>query len=82
MPDDELAARQQPTEGEGELFSVEVRRSITVSVQVRAASGEAAAEIVNRSGYELPPRDEWSGEKDWQYTVIDASGDVVYEQYR
>lgn len=77
MPDN-----QQAAEGEGELFTVEIRRSITVSVQVRAADGEAAAEIVNKRGYELPPRDEWAGQKDWQYTVTDATGGVVHEQDR
>ena len=55
-------------------FDVEVTRSITATVRVEAATGEDAWSKVNRRDYQLPPRDEWAGSKDWQFVVYDQAG--------
>ena len=55
-------------------YQVEVTRSISVTVTVSADSAEAALEQVSRRDFPLPPRDEWDGHKDWEYTVYDADG--------
>jgi hypothetical protein len=58
-------------------YTVEVTRSITASVEVEAASPEAAIETANRQDFELPPRDEWSGAKDWEYAVFGPDGNEL-----
>jgi hypothetical protein len=61
-------------------FSVEVRRSIVTTVDVEADTPEAAIDKVDRHDFELPPRDEWSGVKDWSYLVMDEDGNEVLER--
>jgi hypothetical protein len=52
-------------------FSVEVTRSITCTVDVEADNPEAAWAMVNRRDFDLPPRDQWQGSKDWEFAVYD-----------
>jgi hypothetical protein len=59
---------------EAQAFDVEVTRSITTTVRVEAGSPEAAWSTVNRACYELPPRDQWTGSKDWEFVVYDQAG--------
>jgi hypothetical protein len=58
-------------------YDVEVTRSITASVTVEADSPEAAYEMVSRRDFELPPRDEWQGHKDWEFAVYDQDGNEL-----
>ena len=62
-----------------QTFSVEVQRTISVEVAVQADSAEEAAQYVNRQSFELPPRDQWNGHKDWCYYVRDSAGELVHE---
>jgi hypothetical protein len=55
-------------------YDVEVTRSITTTVTVEADSPRGAYAKVNRRDFELPPRDEWQGSKDWEFTVYDDAG--------
>jgi hypothetical protein len=55
-------------------YDVEVTRSITCTVTVEAETPEAAHAMVNRRDFELPPRDEWQGHKDWEFVVYDQDG--------
>lgn len=55
-------------------YTVYATHSITATVEVEAASPEAAAEMVNRRDFKLPPRDEWAGSKDWEYAVFSPDG--------
>ena len=55
-------------------FEVEVTRSITATVGVQALSAQAAWSKVTDRDYPLPPRDEWTGSKDWQIVVYDPAG--------
>lgn len=61
------------------LFTVTVRRSIEVDVQVEAASAEEAAELVTDASYPLPDRADWSGIKDWWFRVYDRNGELLHE---
>jgi hypothetical protein len=86
----EWAGRQTPQEtlrllgldGDASLpaWEVEASRTISTMVTVHAATAEAAAELVNRRDFPLPPRDEWSGHKDWVLRVYDPDGNEVHEQ--
>lgn len=60
-------------------YQVVVRRSIECTVPIIAHSSDQAAEIVSKASFELPPRDEWEGIKDWFYAVYDDSGDLILE---
>ena len=55
-------------------YEIEVTRSITATVKVEADSPRDAHAKVNRRDFELPPRDEWQGSKDWEYAVYDQDG--------
>jgi hypothetical protein len=61
-------------------WDVEVARTISTTVRVHAATAEDAAALVNRHDFPLPPRDEWTGHKDWRFRVYDKTGAEVYEQ--
>lgn len=67
---------------EEQVFQVELSRTISTTVTVRAASAEAALDIVDSRDFPLPSRDEWDGHKDWRYVVYDADGDEVGERDR
>ena len=56
------------------IYEVEVTRSITSTVTVEADTPEAAHKMVNRRDFELPPRGEWQGSKDWVFVVYDQEG--------
>lgn len=58
-------------------FTVEVVHSIRVDVTVRARNAREVIEKVDRKDFELPPRDEWTGDDDWVYTVSDDTGKPV-----
>jgi hypothetical protein len=60
-------------------WEVEVLRTISTTVAVHATTAQAAAELVDRRDFPLPPRDEWSGHKDWTVRVYDQEGEEVYE---
>ncbi len=62
-------------------FQVEVSRTIVVTVPVEAASPQAAVALVDDWHFTLPPRDSWSGQKDWRYVVYgdDGSGEPLLE---
>jgi len=64
------------------VFVVNVRRSIECDVRVEADTPEQAAEQVNTTTFPLPPREEWSGIKDWLYRVFDEDGTEVHELER
>lgn len=55
-------------------YLVEIARTIRTTVEVEAATPEAARETVDHRDFELPPHGRWSGDKDWQYIVMDADG--------
>ena len=59
------------------MYEVEVIRSITTTVTVEANSPEAACTTVNNPDFELPPRDEWTGSKDWEFAVYDKDGNEL-----
>lgn len=61
-------------------FTVTITRSHSTEVSVEADSPEAAAEIVNRHAYPLPALEEWSGHKDWIFTVYDEAGTEILEK--
>jgi hypothetical protein len=61
-------------------WDVEASRTISTTVTVHAAAAEAAAALVNRHDFPLPPRDEWNGHKDWILRVYDQDGNEVYEE--
>jgi hypothetical protein len=63
-------------------WEVELSRTISTTVAVHAPTAAAAAELAERHDFPLPPRDEWSGHKDWAVRVYDQEGEEVYEQYR
>lgn len=58
-------------------YEVEISRTITVTVPVQADSPEQAHETVNKREYALPPRDQWTGDKDWRYVVYDDDGNEL-----
>lgn len=60
-------------------FDVEFSQRLSVTVPVVADTAEAAAEIVNRRGFELPPREEWTGHKDGYIRVYGADGEEAHE---
>ena len=51
-------------------YTVEVTRSFTATVEVTAVDGEQAIEMVSRANFELPPRTDWQGHKDWAYEAF------------
>lgn len=55
-------------------YDVEVARSISVTVPVRARSAAEAIEKAGQTGFPLPPRDEWAGGKDWSYVAYGPGG--------
>lgn len=66
---------------------VEVVRSFTCTVEVEVEDGlepedaaEAALDAVEKDSFELPPRDEWQGMKDWGFTVYDEDGEPLVER--
>lgn len=59
------------------VYHVQVRRSLVCTVEVEAGSPAEAIKKVDNQDFDLPPRDEWDGQKDWQYEVYDANGDNV-----
>jgi len=61
------------------MFSVEFSQRMSVELQVEAETAEQAGEIVNRRDYELPPRDEWSAQKDGWIRVYDDKGNEAHE---
>jgi hypothetical protein len=63
-------------------WEVEVSRTISTTVTVHAPTAENAAALVDRRDFPLPPRDEWTGHKDWLVRVYDQDGAEVYEQDR
>lgn len=65
------------------VYDVTISHTIETTVQVEAATPEAAAERVNDRTYPLPPRAEWEGMKDWRIVVRDpATGDELHESDR
>jgi hypothetical protein len=54
-------------ETNAKIYAVEISRTISTIVTVEADSAASAVERVNRTDFPLPPRDEWSGHKDWAY---------------
>lgn len=60
-------------------FTVSVNRSYTTEIEIDAETAEVAAEQVNRRDFPLPPLAEWSGNKDWIFTVYDEDGVEVHE---
>lgn len=60
-------------------YVVVVNRSFSTEVSVEAETPEAAAEQVNSRDFPLPVLEEWSGNKDWIYTVYDEQGIEVHE---
>lgn len=60
-------------------FTVAVNRSYSTEVTVEAETPEAAAEKVNHRDFPLPPLTEWSGNKDWIFTVYNEGGTELYE---
>jgi hypothetical protein len=55
-------------------YDVEVSHTITVTVPVQADSPAKAHETVSRRDFPLPPRDQWTGGKDWSYVVYGEDG--------
>jgi hypothetical protein len=64
------------------LYDVEISRTITCTVTVEAPAPEQAYERTNSRDFELPPRDEWTGSKDWEYRIFDQDGNEVGEADR
>lgn len=60
-------------------FTVTVNRSYSTQVDVEAETAEAAADLVSKREFPLPPLEEWSGNKDWIFTVHDEQGIEAYE---
>jgi hypothetical protein len=60
-------------------YTVSVQRTIDVSVRVEAKSPEEARAKVQRRDFELPPRDEWTGQKNWEFAVYDADGNTLID---
>lgn len=61
-------------------FQVTVQRSISTTVEVEAEDADAAIDIVEKASFELPPRDQWDGHKDWIFTVTDDDGELLAER--
>jgi hypothetical protein len=61
-------------------YTVTLTRSITVDVTVDADSPEEAATKANQHSFPLPPRDEWTGVKDWRFEVYDDNGGLLHEE--
>lgn len=55
-------------------YTVSVMRRISVDVEVDATDADDAYNKVSSTSFELPPRDEWNGHKDWEYLVINPDG--------
>jgi hypothetical protein len=67
--------------GKTQITYVEVTRTISCTVEVpEATSPEDAVNQVSRGDFELPPRSEWAGHKDWTYRVYDEDGELAYEE--
>jgi hypothetical protein len=77
-----MAEHFSENRGGGKDYQVEVSRTISVTVTVAADSPEHALEYVNTVSFPLPARDEWSGHKDWAYTVYDGDGCELLRQER
>lgn len=60
-------------------FKVDVQRTIECSVKVLADTPQQAREIVNNKNFELPPRNEWYGQEDWEYRVNDHNGRTLID---
>lgn len=50
-------------------FIVTISRTMSIDVTVEADGADAAVTIVGRHDFPLPPREEWTGHKDWSYDV-------------
>lgn len=59
-------------------YEVEVRRTITTTVKVRASTPLSAARIVDNLSYPMPPATEWETIKGWEYIVY-KDGVRLYE---
>lgn len=61
-------------------FDVEIRRSVTVTVQVEAESPAAALTAVDLVTFELPAADQWEVVSDsYEMVVRDDNGDIIAE---
>jgi len=75
-----LSDEQNPAAGAeaDEQYEVEVRRTITTRVRVRAASPAAARRAVRREEFRLPDQGAWDVEGPQVMVVRDAQGDTVF----
>jgi hypothetical protein len=60
-------------------FTVGITQSISVDVTVEAETPEDAVNQVSWVSFPLPPRHEWQGSDDWEYTVFDEYGNEITE---
>lgn len=58
-------------------YQIEIRRTISTTVDVEAESASAAIDVVNKHDFPLPPRNEWDGMKDWEYAIVAVDGVTV-----
>ncbi len=58
-------------------FTVSITHSISVDVDVEADTAEGAIDKARRADFPLPPREDWSGLKDWQFQVFNDKGDLI-----
>jgi len=78
-----LRGAQGAVGGDGsQLYEVEVRRTVSTTVKVRATSPLSAIDTVNDVSYPLPPVQEWDRHKDWVLRVYDSDGNEVGEVER